>query len=821
MIDRWMSLMLGAVAVILAAATGCAQLQEPGLVDEEGQVELLGEGLDEHLLGKSKGSGGVNGDVDYCTDPAFPCGTGESDCDGDSECSGDLICGVNNGPSFGFPSAWDVCWPSHCENGVQDGNETGVDYGGSCSASDDCPPPGVNNGDPSSYCTLECPCVGGFGDCDVDDHCRGGFVCGLNNGYLFGMPLRHDVCWPTHCENGVQDGDETGVDSGGSCGDPEQCLLALWFPDTDGDGYGDVQAYADETYLVECEDTPVSGYVANAEDCNDSNSAISPDGTEVCNEIDDDCDGTVDDGAFDYVQVYHDNDTDSYGDPTDSVTVCAGSEPAGYLADNTDCDDDRSEVNPGEVEVCGNGLDDDCDGTFLACRPEGVLDANSDAHAIFTGGADDGVGYSFAAGDYDGDGSNDLAVGGPVIPWRTTPANPGSVYLMYGPLGSGTQSAPSAADASFSSGTDQDHVGIAVSAGDFDDDGADDLAIGASERNSTLFGGWAFVYYGGARYAGSQDVSAADLRLKGNGAEEWTGYSLDMRRDMASTSLVDLVVGAPGNLNDGTAGAMGSTMVLRGDSVRFTGQHKIAPKSRAVYYGDVADGGFGTHVAAVGDVGGDVTGDLAVGAPGQYWWPAAGDSYPGDVHVFFGDLSGVNTAADADVTISGEDDDDWVGVFVEGGDLDGDGINELIVSASGDSAIDVEAGKLGVFRGPLLPGGLLISDAEITVRGEDPYTYVGESAAIGDYDNDGINDLVVGAYDAGAYIWYGPVPDADTTVSGADLTITSSRADEVNFGWPVGFVGDLTGDGFGDLAVGDVGDGASAGALYILAGPSL
>jgi hypothetical protein len=227
-------------------------------------------------------------------------------------------------------------------------------------------------------------------------------------------------------------------------------------------------------------------------------------------------------------------------------------------------------------------------------------------------------------------------------------------------------------------------------------------------------------------------------------------------------------------------------------------------------------------VVAVGNVGGTSTPDLAVGAPGNHWWPSTPPAYDGDVHVFFGPISGTLTASAASVTISGADTNDWVGVTVGlSGDLDGDGVNELIVGASGDSDIAENAGRVSVFRGPLATGGFTVADAEIEVLGDTEYTYVGESASIGDFDGDGNGDLTVGSYSQAGYLWYGPIGDGSYGLIDADVEITSVDPGSVNFGWPTVLVGDLDGDGADELIVGDVGKSSSKGAVYLFSATSL
>ena len=142
-------------------------------------------------------------------------------------------------------------------------------------------------------------------------------------------------------------------DCDGTVDEDDALDAATWYADTDGDGYGD----ADSTTTA-CEQP--SGYVDDDQDCDDGSAGTNPDGTELCDGVDNDCDGTVDeDDALDAATWYEDDDGDSYGDASSSTVSC--SQPTGYVADATDCDDTESAANPGETEVCDE-LDNDCDG---------------------------------------------------------------------------------------------------------------------------------------------------------------------------------------------------------------------------------------------------------------------------------------------------------------------------------------------------------------------------------------------------------------------------------------------------------------------------
>ena len=101
--------------------------------------------------------------------------------------------------------------------------------------------------------------------------------------------------------------------------------------------------------------TRPDGYADRAGDCDDGNRNVNPGATEVCNGIDDDCDSQIDEGLL--VTLYVDRDRDGYGTSRQSA-VCPGT--PGYANRAGDCDDNRSNVNPGHAEICGDNLDNNC-----------------------------------------------------------------------------------------------------------------------------------------------------------------------------------------------------------------------------------------------------------------------------------------------------------------------------------------------------------------------------------------------------------------------------------------------------------------------------
>src|SRR5690606_27098481 len=99
---------------------------------------------------------------------------------------------------------------------------------------------------------------------------------------------------------------------------------------------------------------------ADDTDCDDDDPLVHPDADERCDEVDNDCDGDVDEpDAVDAPTWYVDADNDRFGDGTTGVPSCA--RVPGTVRDGTDCDDANPAIRPTAPEQC-NGIDDDCDG---------------------------------------------------------------------------------------------------------------------------------------------------------------------------------------------------------------------------------------------------------------------------------------------------------------------------------------------------------------------------------------------------------------------------------------------------------------------------
>ena len=113
----------------------------------------------------------------------------------------------------------------------------------------------------------------------------------------------------------------------------------------------------DTTPVTDQSDGDGDGHTAADGDCDDSDAAISPDAEEVCDGIDNNCNGSTDEGLL--VSWYTDTDGDGYGLTESLEDGCEA--PEGTAAVGEDCDDDDSAINPGAAEVC-DGIDNDCNG---------------------------------------------------------------------------------------------------------------------------------------------------------------------------------------------------------------------------------------------------------------------------------------------------------------------------------------------------------------------------------------------------------------------------------------------------------------------------
>ncbi len=111
------------------------------------------------------------------------------------------------------------------------------------------------------------------------------------------------------------------------------------------------------------------GAGVDAGDCDDTDAAVNPSAAEVCDGVDNDCEGTADAGATGGIAAFVDADLDGHGDPASPTTVCGDTVGAGFVIAGDDCDDADAAIYPGAEEVCDD-LDNNCDGQVNEGSPE-------------------------------------------------------------------------------------------------------------------------------------------------------------------------------------------------------------------------------------------------------------------------------------------------------------------------------------------------------------------------------------------------------------------------------------------------------------------
>jgi len=336
----------------------------------------------------------------------------------------------------------------------------------------------------------------------------------------------------------------------------------------------------------------------------------------------------------------------------------------------------------------------------------------------------------------------------------------------------------STASATLSNGSTTDGHGYSIDgAGDVNGDGFDDVVVGAPfDSNEVL------VYFGSATGPSLTPDQALTTALTGTDDDDW-GWSVASAGDVNGDGFGDVIVGAP-KWTSSTGGAA----VLLGSSTGLA-------SSGTVLAGSSTPGGeFGLSVASAGDVNSDGYDDVIVGEPGA----ASGSAY-----IFHGSPTGIGSTAST--TISAATASVELGTSVAGaGDVDGDGFDDVLVA---DFAANTYAGQVHVHHGS--PTGVTTSPGT-TLDGAVSYAQFGAAVdGAGDVDNDGFDDVIVGAIgnssvSCEAEVFHGSASGLSTTAS-ATLTGTLGT----NFGRQVAGLGDVNADGYDDVVVGAPNDGTS------------
>ncbi len=371
-------------------------------------------------------------------------------------------------------------------------------------------------------------------------------------------------------------------------------------------------------------------------------------------------------------------------------------------------------------------------------------------------------------------------------------------------------------------GASADALGNEVAAaGDLDGDGQGDVLVAAYLGNRVC------VLYGPIPAGAALLEERAGTCLIGESDADYAGYGIGAPGDLTGDGLADVLIGAIGN-RDGGENA-GKAYLLAGPLP--PGDVPIREAALAAWSGEAANDYAGIGLASGGDLTGDGLPDLLIGATGYDGEGGGG----GRAYIVAGPLTGGPlTAVWATITGLGAEaapphaafgTGDFIGSALVGGhDLDGDGLDDLALGASGDQSTGINTGKVAVFYGPLPPGPALISSADALIYGVTENGYAGSPMrGAPDLTGDGRDDLLVSADGTGAGSVYLLSPGTGESLLSAAPVRLDGAADGDLFGYSIARPLDLDLDGYIDLAIGaTAADGpavADTGAVAVFSGP--
>jgi hypothetical protein len=393
------------------------------------------------------------------------------------------------------------------------------------------------------------------------------------------------------------------------------------------------------------------------------------------------------------------------------------------------------------------------------------------------GNANDHFGISVStAGDVNGDGHADILIG----QVATSSLQRARIYL-----GSATGPTTTADWTVAGSGG----FGNAVAAaGDVNGDGYSDVIVGANlYDNGESDEGRALLYLGAA----SGPTLTSSWTEVGDQADSAFGSSVSTAGDVNGDGYADVIVGAPyydnGQNNEGRA-------------FLYLGSASGLPSTPAwTAEGDQAGANFGGSVATAGDVNGDGTSDVIVGA----LFYDNGQADEGRSYLYLGSASGLATTA----VWTAEGDQAGANFgwsLAPAGDVNGDGYSDVIIGVPGYTNGQVNEGRAYVYLGSA--GGLSLSPAWTAESDQSIANFGNSVATAGDVNGDGYSDVIVGAFnfqngetgEGRAYLYLGSASGLATT---AAWTAESDQGG-AQFGWSVATAGDVNGDGRSDVIVG-------------------
>ena len=456
------------------------------------------------------------------------------------------------------------------------------------------------------------------------------------------------------------------------------------------------------------------------------------------------------------------------------------------------------------------------------------------------------------AGDVNGDGFNDVIVGAVFADPHGSKS--GSSYVVFGKA-SGFSAAMNLSSLDGSNGfrldgeEEFDRSGWSVStAGDVNGDGFDDVIIGAAGAVSDYYSsdspGFSYVVFGKASgFNATLDLSSLDgsngFRLDGEKKYDFSGWSVSTAGDINGDGWDDVIVGTP--QADSNAHDSGSSYVVFGKASGFSATMDLSNLDGN--NGFQLDGRkeldhLGTSVSNAGDMNGDGYDDVIIGAPGyRQSYHGYGVYSTGFSYVVFGKASGFDATLDLSsldgsngFRLDGERILDFSGGSIStAGDVNGDGFDDVIIGASGADSNGINSGSSYVVFGKTsgFSATMNLSDLD----GSNGFRLDGEAdhrsgpvSTAGDVNGDGFDDVIIGASGGFSHVVFGKASGFSATINLSSLDSSEGFCLEREAGRYEGTVstaGDVNGDGFDDLMIGDDRSGVDfSGSTYILFGRS-
>ena len=439
------------------------------------------------------------------------------------------------------------------------------------------------------------------------------------------------------------------------------------------------------------------------------------------------------------------------------------------------------------VSGAGDVNDDGFQDLLIAAWPEGLFADAGRVYLVFGGnhpivsdqvvglGAADvtinGFGFGTetgrsvaAAGDVNDDGIDDFLIGAP----RQDPtgADSGAAYLIYGSASLPAVinlSALAPGQATVFQGVDgSDQAGSSVAGvGDVNGDGIDDILIGArgAAPNGVNFSGQSYIVYGNASLGDTVPLSGLNattgVAINGIAVSDQSGSSVAAAGLFNNDGFADVIIGAeqanPAGKNDAGQGYV----VFGGPSLPASINLSALGSGGLTLNGEIAGDRLGGAVAGGGDVNGDGFDDVVLGA--DQFDVGGGTSNEGRAYIVYGSASppsslDVSALGTGGVTLSGADPDDCAAVGLAlGGDVNGDGLDDVLIGAfNADPNGTSSGGETYLIHGSTgLPASLTLDALNafgVQHNGTGFQDRAGESVAfLGDFTGDGFDDFALGA----------------------------------------------------------------------------